>query len=497
MIIYLLKSASCLALLLFFYHFILEKEKMHTFNRFYLLTGIIISFLVPLTTITIQAKDAIETNGEPIFMGNTTSTTGYETFNYSQLLMVTYLIIATLFLVRFVVNLVRIIQKIRKNETIKYQKAVLVLVKDEILPHTFWNYIFINKKDYKQEKIEEELFTHELTHATQKHTLDVLLIELLQIIFWINPLFIFLKKAIQLNHEFLADEKVNHQHNNTFQYQHILVNKAAWNNEYYLASNLNYSLTKKRLKMMTKQSSPTNMLLKKLAVIPLLTAFIFLFAKRVEAQEKQISVSKHEITTESNFPTTGFKIIKGEKYFYVLKDKNYKYYNREGKLTDQNGKVISSQQVNAGDIIEGQFITKVYDNGEIVSEFKDNTPDAYKNLQKSTTDKIIPPPPPTSKPSVSKTNKKETTFTIDGKTVTKEEINNVDSENIESVNVMKQKDGTSTISIKKKKEPIYYLDGKIISKKEMEQIKPTTIERVNVEKNKDGSGAVYIISKKN
>ncbi len=58
-------------------------------------------------------------------------------------------------------------------------------------------------------------------------------------------MFFFIKKAIQLNHEFLADEKVINQHKNTFQYQYLLLNKAAWKNEYYLASNLNYSLTKK------------------------------------------------------------------------------------------------------------------------------------------------------------------------------------------------------------------------------------------------------------
>jgi beta-lactamase regulating signal transducer with metallopeptidase domain len=49
---------------------------------------------------------------------------------------------------------------------------------------------------------------------------------LLQAVFWINPLFIFLKKAVQLNHEFLADENVIHKHRNTFQYQHLLLNKA-------------------------------------------------------------------------------------------------------------------------------------------------------------------------------------------------------------------------------------------------------------------------------
>ena len=122
---------------------------------------------------------------------------------------------------------------------------------------------FINKDDYETKNIEKELFTHELTHVTQKHTLDVIILELVQVIFWINPLFIILKKAIQLNHEFLADETVINKHKNTSQYQHLLLNKAAWKNEYYLASNLNYSLTKKRLKMMTTQSSQSKIFAEK------------------------------------------------------------------------------------------------------------------------------------------------------------------------------------------------------------------------------------------
>ncbi len=49
---------------------------------------------------------------------------------------------------------------------------------------------------------------HEEAHASQKHSLDILFVELLQIIFWFNPLFYFIKRSIKLNHEFLADRAV-------------------------------------------------------------------------------------------------------------------------------------------------------------------------------------------------------------------------------------------------------------------------------------------------
>jgi beta-lactamase regulating signal transducer with metallopeptidase domain len=336
MIAYILKSISCLALLLFFYHIILEKEKMHNFNRFYLLGAILFSFLAPLVTIEIipeaisETISAIQTFEQPINFDTTAPIFIEETFNYTQLFIGIYCLISLLFFIRFTRNIYKIATKIHVNQKIKHENATLVLVDDKILPHTFWSYIFINKEECFNEKIEEELFTHELTHVTQKHTIDVLIIEILQAVFWINPLFILLKKAVQLNHEFLADETVINQHKNTTQYQHLLLNKAAWNNEYYLASNLNYSITKKRLEMMTTQSSQTKILLKKLAVIPLLTGFIFLFAERVEAQE--IIREEHTETIVEKIPSKKEKKTDSEIYaeyarrnhIYTFKDKNGK-----------------------------------------------------------------------------------------------------------------------------------------------------------------------------
>ena len=304
MILYILKSATCLALLLAFYHLVLEREKMHNFNRFYLLGSVLFSFLAPLYIIYIDVAPLILKATPTTSFSYPTEITPEivveKSIDYTLIFIGIYSLISSILFIRFGKNLFHIIQKIRKNKQVKYQKAVLVLVDDAILPHTFWNYIFINKNDFENQKIEQELFTHELTHVTQKHTLDVLFLEFLQAIFWINPFFILLKKAVQLNHEFLADETVINQHKNTIQYQHLLVNKAAWKNDYYLASNLNYSLTKKRLKMMTTQSSQTKIWLKKLAVFPLLAGFIFLFAERVEAQEI-IEVKKYKFITNHLF----------------------------------------------------------------------------------------------------------------------------------------------------------------------------------------------------
>jgi len=56
---------------------------------------------------------------------------------------------------------------------------------------------------------------------------------------------IWLKRAVQLNHEFLADDTVVASHHNISYYQHLLLDKAAWNNKFYLASKFKLFINKK------------------------------------------------------------------------------------------------------------------------------------------------------------------------------------------------------------------------------------------------------------
>lgn len=288
MIDFLIKSSLCLILLLGIYNFFLEKEKMSLFNRFYLLGSLVISFLIPFVKFELQ-QDIIQNNLLPeaikTIQGNTIII-NQKTNSFSIIFWSFYGVITLLFTFRFSKNIYVFFQKIKSNPKKKFENATLILIEENILPHTFLNYIFINKNDYENRKIEGELFTHELAHVRQKHTLDVLFIEILKTIFWFNPILIFYKKAIQLNHEFLADEKVVKSYNNVPFYQNLLLEKASWNSNFYLASNLNFLVTKKRLIMMTKTTSQSRALLKKLSVLPVLVGLVFISCSETSTEKK-------------------------------------------------------------------------------------------------------------------------------------------------------------------------------------------------------------------
>ncbi|QZK89311.1 M56 family metallopeptidase [Flavobacterium sp. CHNK8] len=324
---FLIKSTLSLMVLLGVHHFLLEKEKMYRFNRFYLLFALVFSMVIPFITI-----EVIQEIAQPaVTAGNiqilpVTAVVVEETNYLAIALWGLYGLVTLVLGFRFMRNVVQISKKMKSNTAIAYQNAQLVLVPEKTLPHTFLNTIFINETEYNNREVEAELYTHELTHVTQKHTLDILFIEVLKTVFWFNPIFIFYKKAIQLNHEFLADEKVVHSYNNVPFYQSLLLSKANANPTFYLASNLNYLITKKRLLMMTKTTSKRKAIAKQALLLPAITALLFSLCTKVVAQQTATKQNAQPNKVESLFKT---------------------YYNKTTfKVKDEKGKITAEKKYN-------------------------------------------------------------------------------------------------------------------------------------------------------
>ncbi len=233
-----------------------------------------------------------------------------------------YGLISFLLLIRFGKNIWKLIAKSKYNTNVKYKNANLILVEEKTLPHTFLNSIFINFDDYNNRNIEDELYTHELVHVTQKHTLDILFIEFLKVVFWFNPIFIFYKKAIQLNHEFLADEEIVKTYNNVPFYQNLLLQKGSGQQTIYLASNLNYLVTKKRLIMMTKSTSQKIAVLKKIAIVPILSLLVFSLCFKTIAQEKVIDIDSKKVSTKKKSNSNETNEVFQNDFDTVKKKKN-------------------------------------------------------------------------------------------------------------------------------------------------------------------------------
>jgi len=300
---YLLKFSACLLIFWLIYVLILERQTMHQFKRFYLLGVIVLALIIPTLSIT-KYVDPVAINFEnaQLSMSTTVATDHIpqaSTFlDMETALWFIYSLGALLFLVRFLVNIYRMKRHISQHETIAKQPFIYVLLETYRIPHSFFKYIFLNKLKYESHSIPKEVLLHEETHAKQLHSLDVLAIELLQVVFWFHPLIYILKHHIKLNHEFLADNAVLKQGINTKNYQNILLQFSSSTQNYKLASAINYSSIKKRFTVMKTQTSKTRIWLSSLILLPIIAILFYSFAER-EYVEKSLEQNNLKIKSKN------------------------------------------------------------------------------------------------------------------------------------------------------------------------------------------------------
>ena len=297
MIIYLIKSGLCLAIFYSFYKFLLEKESFHMFKRFYLLVALIIAFGIPFITFTeyIEVKPQISFSTIPELSNEINSTIEPQFTNYiPTTFWAIYGVGFFLFSIKFIKNLLKITNKVKRNPKLKIKRFTNVLLQESTIPHTFFSYIFLNKQKFETNQIPKEVLLHEETHALQKHSLDVLFIEVLQILFWFNPLIYFIKHSIKLNHEFLADQEVLNKGIAPSAYQQILLAFSSNASEPQLANAINYSSIKKRFTVMKTKTTKQTFWIRSFIILPMLAILIYSFSHKVTV-EKELNLNENNL----------------------------------------------------------------------------------------------------------------------------------------------------------------------------------------------------------
>ncbi|SHJ89064.1 M56 family metallopeptidase [Pseudozobellia thermophila] len=288
--VFLLKSTACLAIFMAFYKLLLENEPMHGFKRVYLIGALLLSLVIPSIVFVeyievappVVQVENLETPPQQMVVATADEPADLDG---TYILAFVYLLGLSVLLFRFSKNLRRIVIDIRNNPKLRVHSLVKVLLPNGTVPHTFFNYIFLNKRKFESSEIPEEVLLHEAAHAKQKHSLDILFVELAQILFWFNPLVYVLKNWIKLNHEFLADQAVIKSGTPTHQYQNTLLAFASStnpkDNQSSLANAINYSSIKKRFTVMKKSTSQKSVILRSFAALPLIAMLILGFSEQV------------------------------------------------------------------------------------------------------------------------------------------------------------------------------------------------------------------------
>lgn len=345
-----LKIILCSGIVLALYYLFLAKEKTLTFNRFYLLFGLIFSYTIPFMTIEtkeiVKDKPVLLIEQEiPQQLLQDPAPVQTETFDYTQLLLIIYFVISGILIAKMIYSIIKI--KTLKGRKIIYQNRNVVLLEKEIAPFSFLSIIYLSEKYFKDKKIDERIFLHEEIHVKQKHSFDVLLIETIKAFSWFNPFIYFYKNAMITNHEFLADEEVIIKNENIKNYQELILNEVLKQQNFKLTHQFNFNNTKKRFIMMTKRNSKFAEAKKYLA-IPAFAVLAVLFTERVYANNP----SSENLINNSIFsedPYVEFKQILS-KYSKLLDNKEYAEFEKTisqkdlERLSDLYPKLSNQQQ---------------------------------------------------------------------------------------------------------------------------------------------------------
>lgn len=297
---FILISNVYIILLYGFYILALRKTTFFQLNRFYLISSILIANIFAFIAI----SDPIGVNMIPqalygwsetiplepiIWSGNGSEIQNTYPLNSNSLdsgIINIQKYITTLYLLGVCIALGLFIVRIRKTlNSFRWPSK-------QQMAQSFLHFLYVNPQIDGYDSI----LKHEKVHVQQKHSCDLLFMELMLILNWFNPFLYKMRKELKLQHEYIADniaagdDKVN--------YAELLLANVFNVNEHVLSNKFhNPPLLKSRIMMLFKKKSPKKSLVKLFTIIPL---FLCLLAVSAFVMSCTNNKTEETVNNENN-----------------------------------------------------------------------------------------------------------------------------------------------------------------------------------------------------
>jgi beta-lactamase regulating signal transducer with metallopeptidase domain len=278
LLIYLFRSTVWLTAFALVFILFLKNERFFLLNRIYLLTGILASFILPFVslhyTVMIQVSSAVSIQSAVQMQADHDNNSLI--VNLKQGLYILYLAGVLSVILLSVKSAYRILRLIRKSGMSSSDPVRLIRTDDNTSPFSFFSFVFVNKSLTGIEA--REIIIHEMVHIRQKHWFDLLLVELLRILQWFNPLVWSYIRYVRQNHEYLADQAALKQTADPAIYKAVLLNQIIGAPIISFSNSFNYSPNKKRFNMMKNIFTSPYRKMKVMLVLPLAAFVMYAFA---------------------------------------------------------------------------------------------------------------------------------------------------------------------------------------------------------------------------
>lgn len=362
---YLLEANLYLILFYGFYRLFLHRETFYGLNRSYLIFSSILAFILPFFQLGFLKASVIEqitiaptteTVVSQVMMTENLPVETYQPgiFTIDNAIIAIYSLVTIAFLLKMLFNLSKII-RMRKLPSVKLDNGVkLIDLKDSKIAFSFFNLLFLDPQLAEKNTI----LKHELVHIKQKHSLDVLLFEIIQIINWFNPIVYLVKKDIKLIHEYLADEETTKYDVEKYHYAMFLIQNSTGIQNLTLTNQIfSSSILKKRISMLNQKKSTRWARLKLLLALPITAGILCIstmgFTKDYGYVDLIPANPPEPITKVEQVPPPSVETVKfdpppiykpkSQRVFFIktAKDNAGKFISEEDRYVVINGKPVA------------------------------------------------------------------------------------------------------------------------------------------------------------
>jgi len=216
---YLIQVILCSGIFYAYYLAVLRNKKFHQYNRYYLLSAMCMSWLIPMLRINVESENII--TAQPVIQprkvweiiaDNNTEFENYvvtqtRSYNITDVIPYLYGLITVVLIGAMLLQITKIVMEYRKQERSHLENDILIVYSTlPKAPFSFFRWIFWNPAIDTNTEVGQRILQHEIAHIKQKHTIDNLVSYIMLSIGWINPFFWLMRKELNIVHEFIADQ---------------------------------------------------------------------------------------------------------------------------------------------------------------------------------------------------------------------------------------------------------------------------------------------------
>ena len=314
-----LPIAATVAVLWLVYRLLFRNSNRLHFNRFFLLTSMLLALAMPLLGLlsglevpqmanlkqsifsgTLLNEVIVTPDGQPVLPEVTVTTNATPSrFSVWQVIGGIYLLGVGVMTLLFLIKLGRLVVLIIRSPKRKMNGCTAVFTGREQGSFSFFRYAF-----FPNENVDPDILRHEISHIEHHHSWDILFAEVMMILQWFNPFIYLYKKELQSLHEYQADRDVVATGVDKKNYMMLILQQCTAVDFSGMSNNFSLILTKKRIKMITKNEKAKGLWWRLLATLPVL-AILMIANTKVTAQEKTADDKKMNVEIGGQFAVFG------------------------------------------------------------------------------------------------------------------------------------------------------------------------------------------------